>query len=242
MIDTVESFIDELVNYPQLPDVFNPWREFNPDYDIGQNAPHVRKKNLTKYLEQRVPHAEYLLVAEALGYQGGRFSGIALTSERILIGKYKNIPSSLVYESIEKKERTSNPKADLKKASRKSHGFAEQTATIVWDFLINHNLDVNKVILWNIFPFHPFDRFEGPLSNRTPNVDELAIGIQFVKKLVALNPNAKVVAIGEHSHKTLTQHSIENYHVAHPANGGAQEFRSEFKTYLEKTGSNLLSS
>ena len=47
---------------------------------IGPEAPAIRREQLRRYLDERIGHARLLLVAEAAGYQGAKFSGIAMTS------------------------------------------------------------------------------------------------------------------------------------------------------------------
>ena len=46
---------------------------------------------LVAYLLPRVGRAKVFVVAEAVGYQGGRFTGIAITCERMLLDKHKTI-------------------------------------------------------------------------------------------------------------------------------------------------------
>ena len=82
----INTFLDKLQSY-HSEQVFNPWRDFDTSCDIGPQAPVIRSANLRRYLELRAD-AHYLFIAEALGYQGGHFSGIAITSERILLGHH----------------------------------------------------------------------------------------------------------------------------------------------------------
>ena len=53
------------------------------DFDISSLR--RRLNNLNCYLSER-HNAKYLLAGEALGYRGGHFSGIPMTSERIILG------------------------------------------------------------------------------------------------------------------------------------------------------------
>ena len=73
----VKLFIEKLTDYHH-PDVFNPWADYDPDYDVA-SARSIRRKQLARYLIHRIENARILLIAEACGYQGGRFTGIAMT-------------------------------------------------------------------------------------------------------------------------------------------------------------------
>ncbi|WP_274362907.1 uracil-DNA glycosylase [Paenibacillus thermotolerans] len=214
-------------------DVCNPWRDYHEGIDIGPEAPKIRTRHLKAYLEARIPHAKYLLVAEALGYQGGRFSGIAMTSERMVMGKVREIPPHYILSSEAVGRRTSDPTCVHLRESQKMHGMAEPTATIVWDFIVNRaGLDPREVVFWNIFPFHPYDRNDGRLSNRDPRSDELRVGIGYVKSLQKLLPDAQVISIGQFSKRTLDAHGINHDHIPHPSYGNANQFREEFTKLL----------
>src|SRR5690242_7877477 len=88
--------------------VFNPWWEVDEENDIGRHAPAIRRRQLRAYLRKRVGKAKLALIGEALGCRGGHFSGIPMTSERILLGKKKHdgIEPEQVFSSI-KPRRTS---------------------------------------------------------------------------------------------------------------------------------------
>ena len=55
-------------------------------------------------------------MAEAVGYQGGRFSGIAITCERMLLDKHKTIRAKDVTPI--RLERTSSPTSSLLKGTQ----------------------------------------------------------------------------------------------------------------------------
>lgn len=219
---TIQDFIDKLKAY-QGELVFNPWRDFDTSCDIGAQAPVIRTENLKRYLELR-QNAHYLFIAEGLGYQGGHFSGIAITSERIILGNHPDVEQKSVLGDWNY-QRTSDPESPLLNRTQKLLGFNEPTDTVVWNALNKHGLAAMDVILWNIFPFHPYK--DGKLlSNRTPSNAELDIGIEYAKMLLALVPGMKVVAIGQKAANTLARYGVECEAVPHPSMGGANRFKA----------------
>ena len=179
----INTFLDNLQSYQQA-GVFNPWREYAPAYDIGPQAPDIRSANLRRYLELR-QQAHYLFIAEALGYQGGHFSGIAITSERILLGHHPDVDPQSVLGGLASFD----------------------------------------VILWNIFPFHPY-KGENLLTNRTPSTTELDVGIEYARMLLELVPNMQIIAIGQKAAGTLTRYGVSCTAVPHPSMGGANRFKA----------------
>jgi hypothetical protein len=108
--------------------VFNPWWQSDTENDIGPQAPGIRRHQLRAYLSERIGTAELALVGEALGYRGGHFTGIAMTSERILLKGDTGAAQCKVFSTI-KPRRTSKPE-------KIPHGFSEPTAAIVWSTLL----------------------------------------------------------------------------------------------------------
>lgn len=218
----ISTFIDKLQAY-NAPLVFNPWTDWDSSCDIGAQAPVIRSANLRRYLELR-KQARYLFIAEALGYQGGHFSGIAITSERIILGNHPDVEQKSVLGDWTY-QRTSNPESPLLNNTQKRLGFNEPTDTVVWNALNSHELAANDVILWNIFPFHPYK--EGKLlTNRTPSIPELDVGIEYAKMLLALVPGMQIVAIGQKAATTLGRYGVDCMAVPHPSMGGANRFRA----------------
>ena len=219
----INTFIDKLQSY-QRENVFNPWRDYDPDTEIGPKAPEIRRENLRRYLELR-QHAHYLFIAEALGYQGGHFSGVAITSERILLGQHKAVRPASVLGAWDYR-RTSSPASAQLNATQKAKGFNEPTDTVVWSTLQQHGLAAFDVVLWNIFPWHPHK--EGKLlTNRTPSTSELDVGVEYAKMLLELVPSMQIVAIGQKAADTLSRYGIECRAVRHPSMGGAELFRAQ---------------
>lgn len=224
----ITQFISDLKSYIAS-GVYNPWRDFDGNIDIGEEAPLIRCNQLKKYLQLRIDKAKYIFVAEALGYQGGHFSGIAMTSERILLGYHPKISPLMVIGC--KGQRTSNCGYDKMKNICKEKGFNEPTDTIVWESMIENGKSPFEVVLWNIFPFHPFKN-DDPLTNRTPSLVELEAGAIYLQSLQRMIPDAKIISIGAKSNGTLTKFGIKNTHVPHPANGGANDFRKQIANLL----------
>lgn len=226
---TINNFIEKLQNYHGHM-VFNPWSEFDTSCDIGKLAPIIRSENLRRYFELR-PNSKYLFIAEALGYQGGHFSGIAITSERILLGQHPDVdPKSVLGEW--NYQRTSDINSPLLNKMQKLKGFNEPTDTVVWNAIAAHGLAAFECILWNIFPFHPHKDGE-LLTNRTPNSQELDIGVEYAKDLLKLFPGMKIIAIGANAAKTLKRYGFECEEVRHPSMGGANKFRSQVNEILK---------
>lgn len=223
-----EKFVASLGCY-HASGVFNPWGDVDSQHDLDDRGPEVRKRQLLNYLQERVGVADTLLCAEAIGYQGGHFSGIPMTSERLLLGglRYKNLYPEMVFKNISP-QRTSCE--DLKPL-----GFTEPTATIVWGFLADQGIDPRRVVLWNAFPWHPYHPDRGLLSNRTPKDTELAAGHQVLKQLMELGQFKQVIAIGEKSALQLQQLGLAATKVRHPANGGAGKFRTQMLQLLKES-------
>lgn len=218
-----------------MKNVFNPWRDRDRENDAGPGAPEIRLRHLKRYLEGRLKSAKYLLMGEAIGYQGGHFSGIAMTSERILLGykRKEGINPEAVMGHVGR-GRTSKP-------GKISRGFSEPTATIVWEALLTSGLRPEKFVLWNVFPWHPFDRKKGILSNRKPSGSELEYATPLIWKFLTLFPGRIIIALGKTSYDKLRSIGIECYGVRHPANAGAKLFRDQFgrimreQIYRQKT-------
>src|SRR5256885_12231308 len=114
--------------------VFNPWWEVDEQNDVGRNAPAIRRRQLRAYMQKRMAKAKLALIGEAVGYRGGHFSGIPMTSERILLGRSNKVrmKSDDLFSDVEPR-RTSKPR-------KCRDGFSEPTATIVWTALLRLGL------------------------------------------------------------------------------------------------------
>lgn len=208
--------------------IFNPWWQIDEENDVGPHSPAIRRKHLAVYFRERLATARLAIVGEALGYRGGHFSGIPMTSERILLGKKKSegIEPDYVFFSI-KPRRTS-------KSKKCPDGFSEPTATIVWSRLLKLGLRPEQFVLWNAFPWHSFDQHRGMLSNRTPNESERAAGLPVLKAFLRLFPCNQVVALGKIAAAQLEDLGVNAHYVRHPASGGAKLFRQQIAALVQR--------
>ena len=237
-IAKVQQFIDWLGQYRgEL--VHNPWGEVNPDLEIVRpdfDAAQVRRNNLMAYLLPRLGRSKIFVVAEAVGYQGGRFSGIAITCERMLLDKHKTIRAHQITPIT--LQRTSSPTSLMLKRTQQEQGFNEPTDTVVWSAIIEQGIDPYDALLWNIFPFHPHKAGE-PLTNRTPTESEQQLGWEYTKRLLALHtelggPEPLVLAVGQKSADTMGRFGLSAIGLRHPANGGANLYREGFAEAVER--------
>ena len=228
----IAAFIEELRRFA-APLVFNPWQDCHDAYDMGSQAPAVRREQLDKYLRLRLPRARYLFVAEAVGYQGGRFSGIAMTSERMLLGHHRSVnPQWIIGGTGTRTSHAMSP--HIPKETQRRLGFNEPTASVVWEAILG-SISPFDAVLWNIFPFHPH-REGDLLTNRTPTPQEVETGIPYIMRLLALCPSARVVAIGQPSALALENCGISHVKLRHPANGGTPAFRQGFAAMIAASG------
>jgi uracil-DNA glycosylase len=171
-------------------------------YARGPAANAIRRRNLRCYLEaMQVIGPRLLLVGEAVSYRGGRLTGIAFTSESLML--CDGIPGD-----------------GYRQATESSKLSTEASATMVWATIRTIE---PLPLLWNAFPFHPFAR-GNPHSNRMPANAELAIGERFIDWLLRLFPIEQVVAVGNQADASLTRMGIEHVKVRHPSQGGKRKF------------------
>jgi uracil-DNA glycosylase len=185
----------------QLAGCHNPYCDEQADATLdGPSAAAIRRANLAVYLTQR-GDAPLLLVGEAMGYRGGRFSGIAFTSERILAGWG----------------------APYRASSRRVGGWAESSATIVHEALRELQLE-REVVLWNTLALHPY-RAGNPLTNRPPTMREIAqAGLGLLDLVIDHLRPQRIIAVGRVAEGALGARA--DAAVRHPSQGGAEAFRA----------------
>lgn len=207
----VADLASQLVNALPVnqPGLFNPYRECCA-HDSPDNGPAQRRERLFRHLDCT---PDLVLIGEAVGYQGCRYSGIAFTSERLLLEG--SIPRQ---------------QALTHRLSQRSLPFSEPSATIVWKTLYRLGV-ADTTVLWNALQCHPF-KPGNPWSNRTPDNAEVMQGQDALALMRAAYPRAQFVAVGNKAQLALTQMGIDAPQVRHPANGGATKFAQGLEALL----------
>jgi len=184
------------------PGLFNPWAG-RCRYESAAEGAAQRIERLERHLDCE---PRFILVGEAPGYQGCRYSGVPFTSERQLLeGGIPRMP------------------AVTERLSTRRLPFAEPSATIVWRTL--HELGLQQeTVLWNALQLHPH-RPRQPWSNRPPTNAELTFGVPALQLLRLAFPTAIFVPVGKKAEFVLRDAGIPAApSVRHPANGGASAF------------------
>jgi hypothetical protein len=199
----IRRLVERLTAFPESATLVNPYASHNPDLDIRGGAA-IRRRNLEQYLSYFVKTAPCaILVGEAAGYQGCRFSGIAFTSEHTL---------------------TTHPfftGGEFERSSSRERLFREPSGSIVWETIAELP---TLPILWNVVPFHPHKPHK-PLSNRMPLRGEQAAGFPFLLELRSIFDNPPLIAVGRIAGKSLAEAGLEHTTVRHPSHGGKAEFQ-----------------
>lgn len=216
--------IEPLLRSYRAPNVFNPWGESCPLQDLYTNSHDLRWRRLLAHFSC---NARYLLVGEAPGYQGCRYSGVPFTSERLVIGG--QIPR-LGYAA--------NNAGYQTRITCRQLPWSEPSATIVWGALRAAGIH-EQTVMWNAFPWHPHQPGE-PLSNRTPNhlqvfgsgdgpmIPDNDHAQIILDAIIKQYSSAIIVAVGkvaEQACRCVTHRPV--HRIRHPANGGATKFRTQ---------------
>jgi hypothetical protein len=195
------QLINLLAARPSRDRAFNQYRDVHAQLDRAHGAA-IRRRNLGIYLEA-FAGARYILVGEAAGYAGCRFSGIPFTGEAQVAG-----PQPLAWAHG----------LGLERSSRAGDLWVERSATMVWE-AIGLRRDC---LLWNAYPWHPIGS-RGPLSNGRPG-RELSEGLCVLSCLLELWPEAQPCAVGRVGQRALAALGVEAPYLRHPSHGGKRQF------------------
>jgi len=173
----------------------------NDEYD-RKGGNEIRWKNLVRYVEMFEAKPRFLLIGEAPGFRGCRFSGVPFTSERQLL---QGVPV--------RGEKSSFGKAP----------YSERTAEAFWKTLAGHRMGF---FVWNVVPFHPF-RGDDKTCNRTPKWQEIELFLPLLDELFIILEPEILVSVGRTAEHTLKKLGYASHYVRHPARGGEKTFAEQ---------------
>lgn len=198
-----------LLDAPSTPTLFNVYRDEDPALDVP-GAARLRRANLAAYLGSF--HApDVLLVAEAPGPNGARFSGVPLTPEAFFLD-----PDHPAEGTPTSREATFG----------RPH--TEYSGGIVRRVLAPYP---GRVLIWNAVPMHPHPAGR-PRAIRTPTRAEVRQFAPLLHALVEAARPALVLAVGRIAERSLSDLGIAATYVRHPSQGGATLFADGVRAAL----------
>lgn len=187
--------------------LFNPYLHTCMINDVRQ-APMIRMNNLLEYFKI-LPQTDTLLLGEAPGYLGCRRTGLPFTDEHILFEIPKIFGLDLQFG-----------KATFRGKDR------ENSAMYMWKELKQL---IRPPFLWNIIPFHPFEK-DNELTNRTPITKDFELIEQITKYFLKHTSFDRIFAIGKISQTYLKKLDFEVDYIRHPSYGGFADFKAGLQT------------
>lgn len=203
----ISRIIDLLRDY-KAPNVFNSWTDQDP-MDLRPISYSDRVHRLSLHFECT---PKFLLIGEAPGYQGCKFSGVPFTNEALICAG--NIPRI----------------GTASRFTTRPLPWREPSATIVWGELHKHRIAADT-IMWNAFAFHPHHP-DQPYSNRTPTKQEIRSCASITRAVIEHCAGAHIIAVGRAAEDSLRRLGVcggtlsPMSTVRHPSMGGATAFRA----------------
>lgn len=199
----IDTLLRALVSADPRPNLFNQYATDDPELDRTGGAK-IRCENLRAYLNHFVQHPPSIIViGEAAGYRGNRFTGIPFTSE---------------YHCIEHEFLKS---LNLQPSSSRDKPWREPSASIVWETFDAMGV---RPMLWSTVAFHPHKAGD-PLTNRAPLTAEIAQGAEHFKLFRRLFPSPRLAATGRVAQAMLEELGESFTPLRHPSHGGKHEFQ-----------------
>jgi hypothetical protein len=198
--ELLDALSDRVFAAPSTDRLFNPYRDVNPELDQPDGA-EIRRSNLLHYLAACSSEPDVLIIAEAPGPHGCRFTGVPFTSEEQLLSD--DLPFVGRRSSL-----GDNPKT-------------EYSSRIVWGLLAEH---FARVVIWSTVPLHPHKKGL-PMSIRTPSVAEQRDWSELIPVFERSFRPGRIAAVGRIAERACQRHGIDCTYVRHPSQGGANAFR-----------------
>ena len=197
----------DLLSHPSGEALFNPYLSNHAEAD-KLDGHLIRQANLRAYFRSLGALPPVLIVGEASGPWGCRFSGVPFTSERQLCS------GLLPFRG--------------RQSSQNVEPYHERTAGIFWDVLAPY---YPRCFIWNAVPLHTHLPGE-PFSLRRPMLSEVRQFQDLLADITAAVSPAKIIAVGRIAQRAVRNIGMTPCCVRHPSHGGMREFRAGIEAAL----------
>lgn len=208
LADIWNLFESKVFPYRSSEVLFNQYNDISADVDLP-NADIIRRENLKNYLKSFSELPTTLLVGEAPGPWGCRFSGVPFTTQEQL---YNNrLPFS-------GRRSSKNHLYDVLLSKGKS-------AKIFWDIMLPCH---PHFFVWNCIPFHPHKHGE-ILSIRNPSRREVLSFSEILSEIRNTIHPKHIIAVGRKAEHALNGIGVSPTYIRHPSHGGETNFKIGIK-------------
>jgi Uracil DNA glycosylase superfamily len=133
----IEILAEEVFGLESTDLLFNPYTDVDPRFD-KPNASEIRRENVKVYVRSCFSNhkdATWLIIGEAPGPHGCRFSGVPFTNEDQLLG------GCLTFSGLQ--------------SSKGKEPFHAPASKIFWKIMLPYALQGKSFFIWNCVPLHP---------------------------------------------------------------------------------------
>lgn len=208
-----------LTGIPSTKTIFNQYRDCNAQVDVP-DAPAIRIQNLRQYMAEATESALILIVGEAAGPWGCRFSGVPFTGERQLLD-----PSFPL-----RGERSS--KATPSRPTKVVPPFTSRTAETFWGVMQPY---YGRFLVWDALPLHSHELGD-VLTVRNPTKNEVSQFAEALRLIKAYIKPDHIVAVGKKAFAELEVLGESVIYVRHPSRGGKAEFTAGIREIFTNQG------
>ncbi|HUW33767.1 MAG TPA: uracil-DNA glycosylase [Planctomycetota bacterium] len=187
--------------------LFNQYRDSNPDVDVPTAAA-IRLANLRSYLERACESASILIVGEAAGPWGARFSGVPFVGEKQLLDPRFPICGGRSSLPVPLREMRLDPP------------FVSLSARLFWEVLLPFH---DRIVVWDAVPFHTH-KPDDALTVRNPSREEVVQHSEALRLIEEYVQPSQVVAVGRRAFGALETLGKSPVYVRHPSQGGIRKF------------------
>jgi hypothetical protein len=199
--------------------IFNQYRDHNDQVDVPHAAT-IRIENLRRYMAEAIDTASILVVGEAAGPWGCRFSGVPFTGEKQLLD-----PSFPLRGDRSSRTMPGRP-------TKVAPPFISRSAEIFWSVMLPYH---GRFLAWDAFPLHSHEPHDF-LTVRNPTKNELSQFGEALRLIKAYMKPTHIAAVGKKAFEELDTIGEPSVYVRHPSRGGKAEFAAGMQSLFKNEG------